>query len=142
MSKNDIMIKKLLGTIEEKRTKLGTKPRMSLKTNGLFMFENKQVNINTISLLNDCIVMVAEFIYLRDSYTKAIKELEIEILKAPKHFGYSIEEWIEDFKLKAKIIQWKTEDTNIKNLESKLKNLRSEDLKTSDALDDIAAALK
>jgi len=142
MSVNDDKIKKLLGVIDEKREKLGTKPRMMLKTNGLIKFDNgKTVNINTINSLVDCVRTVAEIITVRDSYNKAAEALDIYLIDIPKFNGYSIEEWIEDFKLKVKIIQWNIEDKNIRNLESKLKNLRSEDLKTTDALDDISKDL-
>lgn len=141
MSQNDVKIKQLLGVIETKRKALGTKPRMALKTNGLLKMEGKSININTINSLNDCIRIVADAIGTRDSYIKAADLLGIDTAEIPKYNGSSIEEWIEDFKLKVKIIQWVIEDKNIKNLESKLKNLRSEDLKTADALEDITSAL-
>ncbi len=142
MSKNDDKIKQLLGVIETKRVTLGTKPRMSLKTNGLLKLEGKSVNINTVNSLVDCIRTVADIINVRDSYTKAAEVLEVDIIEIPKYNGFSFEEWIEDFKLKVKIIQWMIEDKKIKALESNLKNLRSEDLKTADALEDITSALK
>jgi hypothetical protein len=52
-------------------------------------------------------------------YTNRLKEIKIN--------GFSIEEWIDDFKLKVAIIKWTVEDKKIKALELKLKDLRSED---------------
>ena len=138
MSKNDNKIKKLLGIIETRRNELGTKPRMSLKTNGLLKINDKYININTINSLNDCIHIVAEIV----NFQAAATLLNINTIDMPKYNGFTIEEWIDDFKLKVKIILWTIEDKKIKMLELKLKDLRSEDLKTADALDDIANELE
>ena len=142
MAKNDDKIKELLSVIETKRTALGTKPRMTLKTNGLLKMKDKTVNINTVNSLTECIRIVADIIDVRDSFSKAAELLDIETFELPKVNGFSAEDWIEDFKLKVKIILWAVEDKKIKALESKLKDLRSNDLKTADALDDIEGALK
>jgi len=142
MSKNDEQIKKLLDAITAKRDALGTKPRMVLKTNGILKSndDTRGININTVNTLDICIHSIAAIIGERSSYMEAAKALEVEY-ESPKYNGFSIEEWIEDFKLKAKIIKWMAEDKKIKALESKLKDLRSEDLKTADALSDIANSL-
>ena len=39
-NENDIKIKSLLKTIEEKRNQLGTKPKVAWKTNGIIKLEN------------------------------------------------------------------------------------------------------
>lgn len=142
MSANDTKIKELLTVIEKKRAKLGPKPRMSLKTNGLLKQDDKSININTINTLDECIREVANINQTHESYIKAAKLLNIEDIEMPKINGFSIEDWIDDFKLKVEVIKWAIEDKNIKSLESKLKDLRSEDLKTADALDEISKLLK
>lgn len=141
MSNNDKQIKTLLSAIEDKRTKLGDKPRMSLKTNGILKTDDgRSININTINSLDGCISAVASMIGFSNTYVEAAKLLDVECEK-PKYNGFPTEEWIEDLKAKASVIKWMKEDKKIKALEAKLKDLRSEDLKTADALDDIASAL-
>lgn len=142
MSANDTQIKTLLGAIEEKRKKLGTKPRMVLKTNGIFKVGDGYVtlNINTVNTITSCIDMVAIIVKDQSAYTEAAKLLDVKY-EEPKYNGYTADDWIDDFKLKASIITWMAEDKKIKALESKLKDLRSEDLKTADALGDIAKDL-
>jgi hypothetical protein len=141
MSANDAKIKDLLAVIEKKHTQLGPKPRMSLKTNGLLKQDDKSININTINTLDECIRAIASINQVHESYVKAAKLLGIEDVEMPKINGFSIEEWIDDFKLKVAIIKWTVEDKNIKALELKLKDLRSEDLKTADALNEISSLL-
>jgi len=142
MSANDAKIKELLSTIEKKKANLGSKPRMSLKTNGLLKQDDKSININTINTLEECIRAVADIYQTHESYIKAAAMLNIEKIDLPKINGFSIEDWIEDFKLKVAIIRWTIEDKKIRALESQLKDLRSEDLKTADALDEISNSLK
>jgi hypothetical protein len=141
MSKNDEQIKKLLGSIKEKRNKLGTKPKLSLKTNGLLKTDDGYgININTVNTVEACIVAVATIVVDRDAKSEAAKLLDVDY-EAPKYNGFPLEDWIEDFKVRASVLKWKAEDMKIKTLEKKLKDLRSEDLRTADALDDIASEL-
>ena len=141
MSKNDEQIQKLLGVITTKRDALGKRPQMRLKTNALFKtYEGKTINLNTVNSLDGCINAVATIIGARDAYVEAAKLLEVDY-ESPNYNGFPVKDWIDDFKLKASIITWATGDKKIKTLESTLKNLRSEDLKTADALADIAGDL-
>ena len=143
MSANDVKIKQLLSSIEDKRKKLGTKPKMSLQTNGLLKCdEGKVININTINSQDECVRIVADIVTIRDSYIKAADLLGINASEETKYYGFSIKEWLADFKLKVDIIKWTDEDKKIKALEQKLKSLRSEDLKTADALGEIEDLLK
>ena len=55
--------------------------------------------------------------------------------------GFSFNEWVHDLKLRASIIKWDVEKKKLNKLESKLKDLRSDDAKTEDSLSDIMSEL-
>jgi hypothetical protein len=143
-SKNDEKIKELLEIINLKRKNLGKKPKIFLRTNALLEMEGENIlNINTIQRLSECINIVSKILHKQELYTRAAKILDIEI-KENEHkiSGFPVNDWIADLKSKADLIKWNIENKNIKAIEAKLKNLRSEELKTSDELDDISTALE
>jgi len=142
MGKNDEQVRKLLTVIEEKESKLGTKPRAQWKTNGVFRLPVKagHVNINTVNDINICIGVIADL--LRESHfiKEAAKLLEVGH-EAYQWGGSTIEEWIHDFKLRASMLKWDAEKKKLDALKRKLKALRSEDAKTEDAISDIMKEL-
>jgi hypothetical protein len=141
MSKNDEKIKELLEVISTKREELGSRPRMSLKTNGLLSTKDTVININTINDIEGCVATASLIIRERDLYNKAAELLGVKTLTSSEIAGFPAEDWIDDIKLKASTIKWSLEDKKIKSMEKKLKDLRSEDQKTADELDSIAGDL-
>lgn len=127
-TQNDAKIKELLNQIEQKKTQMGTKPRASWRTNGVI----NEYNINTINSIGVCILLAAELLNQKKLRVEACEFLGVESVD---HSG--IDDALEDIKLRAQIIKWDEEKKKLSALESKLKNLRSEDAKTEDALADI-----
>lgn len=141
MAKNDDKIKAVLKTIESKREKLGTKPANNLKTNGVLIKEpGSHLNLNTINDIKTCVDTVAFILQKKNLIEESVKLLEIEYADYTFN-GYSFEDWLCDFKLRASIITWNQEKKKLTALEKKLKDLRSEDAKTDDAISDIMAEL-
>ena len=75
MSKNDEKIKELLGIIDTKKKLLGKKPRMLLKTNGLFKDNNHSINLNIINSIEVCLEHTAFLIRKRDSVKITLKRI-------------------------------------------------------------------
>lgn len=70
-------------------------------------------------------------------------QMSIKDLKLGKYeiSGYPVGDWINDIKMKLRIIAQKNEEDNLKVLENKLNKLLSEDKKTELELDSIAELL-
>ena len=131
MAKNDKKVKELLVQIEEKKNSLGARPRASWKTNGLLKYGDEAVNINTVMTTEKCVEAVTHL--LKEQYFKK---------NASDYLGVAFvagdaDDYLQDFKLRAEMLKWDKENAKLKVLEAKLKELRSEDAKTADALSDI-----
>jgi hypothetical protein len=128
-NQNDEKIKTLLASIEHKKTQMGTKPKPIWLTNGVI----EERNINTITSIDVCIFLTAQLISKQESTQKACEFLGVAV----QDHGTEIEDALQDLKLRVQIIQWDREKKKLTALETQLKNLRSEDAKTEDALEDI-----
>lgn len=140
MSNNDNKIKELLAQIDKKKSALGDKPKAHLKSNGVLKLSGKQVNIHTINTINACVLFAAEFVFEKQAHIEACKFLEVSEQSSERIT--QINEYLDDLKLRVKIINWEADKIKLDAMVSKLKDLRSEDAKTADALDDISKALE
>ena len=131
-NQNDNKIKELLKSIEQKKEKMGAKPKPSWKTNGIVA----ERNINTINSVDVCVELASQLIGKKESYDKAC-----EFLGVKKESNTDIDDSLSDLKVRVQIIQWDIEKRKLNAMELQLKNLRSEDAKTEDELDDIVKAL-
>lgn len=59
-----------------------------------------------------------------------------------KYGGYSVEDWVADFKLRMSMINYNQEKKKLDSLQSKLKELVSQEVKTAEELEEIAKLLK
>jgi len=132
---NDKKIKDLLTAIETKRKALGSKPKAQWKTNGVL----ESTNINTINSLDKCVFLASRLLQER-SVTKEACEF-LGVPQQDSERSSWINDALDDVKLRTQIIKWEAEKKKLQAMESKLKDLRSEDAKTADALADIASAL-
>lgn len=131
-NQNDNKIKELLKSIEQKKEKMGAKPKPSWKTNGIVA----ERNINTINSVDVCVELASQLIGKKESYDKAC-----DFLGVKKESNTDIDDSLSDLKVRVQIIQWDIEKRKLNAMELQLKNLRSEDAKTEDELDDIVKAL-
>jgi hypothetical protein len=132
--KNDKKIKEYLTLIEAQKQSLGTKPRASWLTNGLLKYNGEAVNINTVMSVEKCVEIVSHLLKEQYFNDKAYAYLGLDPASADS--GY-----LQDFKLRAAMLVWDNKNAKLKALEAKLKELRSEDAKTSDAISDIMSQL-
>lgn len=141
MAKNDKKIKELLNVITKKKNDLGDKPRPAWKTNGIFKYDMvSHTNINTINTIPVCISIVSAILQEKVMSEEAAKLLEVEY-EAPTWNGFSFDDWLHDFKLRASVITYDAEKKKLTKLENKLSDLRSEDAKTEAAISDIMSEL-
>ena len=132
-TQNDEKIKTLLQSIETKKTQMGQKPKATWLTNGVI----EERNINTITTIDVCVSLASQLISKQDSQTKACEFLGVTVKDCSNEITYALS----DLKLRVQMIQWDAEKKKLTALEKQLKDLRSEDLKTEDALADITKSL-
>ena len=138
---NDAKIKELVKVVEEKREKLGKKPKFVLNTGGMIKDQNgTPLNINVLTE-EKVIIALSYAIFEAEAVAKAHEALGIEDKEILVQ-GVPFEDLKEDLTNRYKALQWDVENKKLKKLENQLKDLRSEDAKKSDALDDIADLLK
>lgn len=140
MSKNDDKIKALLTDINAKKEALGVKPRANWKTNGIIKSLDSDTNINTINTTDKCVLLAARFLLEKSCYVEACKFLDLPD-KDSEHVSYT-NDVLSDIKLRSQMIAWDIKKKQLEFMEKKLKDLRSEDAKTEDALADIENSLK
>ena len=134
MSTHDEKVQALLKQVNDKKKSLGTKPRGNWN-NGVIDGQN----INTATI-DKCVELAAKLISEKASVTDAcvFLGLDPDINKRTS----VIDGALEDLKLRVAILNYDLEKRKLAVLEKQLKDLRSEDLKTADALSDIMDALK
>lgn len=127
-SVNDAKIKALLQTIETKRDSLGIKPKATWETNGVINGRN----INTLTSIESCVTLASELMLQKGFYDAACNFLEVDAVSLDLVKG--IDDALKDVKLRVQMIKWDNEKKKLTAAEKQLKDLRSEDLKTEDAL--------
>lgn len=137
MSNNDNKIQTLLSAINEKKKTLGPAPKMFLDSNGKLP---SGLNINTLNSVDACVLAASELMLQRNAGQQACEFLGVEV--SSSETLKSLDTYLADLKRKVSVINWKAEEAKLQKMEKQLKDLRSEDAKTKDALDDIEALLK
>lgn len=141
MAKHDTKIKQLLSKIEAEKKSLGKRPRAVLNTNGLFRFDNSNhFNLNTVSDVGYLVRALGFLLEKQATQAEAAKRLGVEGYVFDWK-GYSLEDWEADFKMRADTIAWNAKQKKLQALQKKLKDLRSEEAKTGDALSEIEGML-
>lgn len=108
-------------------------------TTAVLNLPNMKLNLQTAKE-PAIVAALAELLSMQDYHLKAAK-----ILDSKSAFivdGYTIEEWQNDFKLRLNKIKAKNEKEKLDNLEQRLKNIMSEDLKRSKELEAIMNELE
>jgi hypothetical protein len=139
MSKNDDKIKALLIDIDKKKKEMGEKPRASWKTNGILRVSGDEANINTVNSTDRLVELTAKLLSEKANYSEACQFLGLQEKTSSK--VSLINDTLEDVKLRTQMVLWDIEKKKLDVMERKLKDLRSEDAKTEDALADIAKEL-
>jgi len=143
MTKHDDKIKTLLSTVENQKNNLGTKPRASWKTNGIFKYEggSNYFNLNTVKEPQPLIDALATLLVRESRQDQAAHRLDAQA-KPFEWDGYTIAGWEADFKLRIEILKWDAKKAQLEATQKKLKSLVSDEAKTEMELADIEKLLE
>lgn len=142
MNELDNKIEKQLLIIENKKAELEKDQELidaNWKTSGRFITFNGEDKRLKVMEKDAIIALCSELIFKKESFDKAKSILEIEDEFMIDSFSY--DDWIFDIKKRLATITKKSKLQELENLESRLKNIMSEDLKRSKEFDDISKLL-
>jgi len=142
MAKNDDAIKSLMAKVATQKQTLGSKPKVSWKTNGIFKF-NSDVHLN-LNTVRDPIMLVdalALLLGMSKNRLEAGKALGVDVPDFSFN-GYDISEWVDDFKTRIAVITWEAKKSALDLTEAKLAALVSEEARTEMELEKIAKSLE
>jgi len=141
MSKNDDKIKVLLAKVEEMKSSLGTKPKVSWLTNAVFKYKDgAYFNLNTVKDPSDLVTALSYLLEKESLTNEAAKRLGVES-KSFVWDGFSVSEWEKDFKKRVEVIKWDEKKANLDATQKKLNQLMSEDARTGAELENIEKLL-
>lgn len=134
MSKNDDRILELKKQVENKKKEMAKKNiKFVPETNLIIEINGQKMNINVLSEKD-----LKSLLVILNMYRISAADLEMNDFEIS---GYKVDQWINDVKAKINMKTLKREETELKELESKLDKLLSDDKKTELELDSIAALL-
>lgn len=135
MNKNDEQILMLKEKIETKKEELKKVKRFSPITNCVIDLDgnDRKTNIQVLSKEQLKLLLIKLNMYKMSAENLGIIDVSMD--------GYRLEEWITDIKAKLTDLERKQKEVNLKNMESKLVKLLSEDKKTELEISEIASLL-
>lgn len=140
MSKNDVAIKELLQKVEDQKSGLGKKEKVSWLTNGIFKKDGTNwFNINTVTDFSILAGALGLLICQEECFQQACRRLGVT--GEFKWDGYTLSDWEEDFKTRVRVVQWDNKNKILENTKKKLGTLVSEEVKTEMELEDIKKIL-
>lgn len=134
MSKNDEKVLQLKQQIEEKKKALSKIKKFTATTNCSINFEGSQININTLQK-EGLVQLYVKLNALQQSAT------DLGLLDDFNISGYNISEWVEDVKNKLEALTIKQEEFKLKQMETRLTQLLSDDKKVELELEEIIKSL-
>lgn len=142
---NDNLILKLKEEIKSRRKEIAeTECNLPNRTNMTFSFSEKisdSVNLNAISSVEALIKMHSTLKSMKDSYEESAKILNVESIPKFTWMGYEFCHWEHDIKNKISKIQLTEKKNKLNQLEEKLNQLMSTELKTQLTLEEISGQL-
>lgn len=136
MSKNDARVAQLRLDIEAKKTALKNRSsRFVPVTNCSLELDGQRYNLNVLK--QDEILLVGAKIQSLITAATALWGKADGVVVS----GYKLEDWLTDLKSRIEVVSVKAEEAKLAQLDTQLKQLLSEDARTANALDDIAALL-
>ena len=134
MNKNDDRILELKKQVENKKKEIAEKNvKFVPETNFVIEINGIKTNINVLNEKDLKSLLVILNMYRMSAVDLEMNDFEIS--------GYKVNQWMNDVKSKINMKTLKREETELKELESKLDKLLSDDKKTELELDSIAAFL-
>jgi hypothetical protein len=142
MTKNDIKIEALLKKIEAQKKELGAKPKSVLITNGVLSIYGMVYNINVCTIPQ---LVEAYAVLMKNTQEESYMEAASKILGVDRPeraiCGYSVTSWEEDIKNRVNALRWNAKKAELDKAEATLKQMVSEDVKTTNAIADFEKML-
>lgn len=138
----DKQVQELLKLAEEKRQRITNVEEPKWTTKGEFKFGKGQEVAFNVRTITDENVFINALGFLNDrekSFKQASEELEIE--GEFSWFGYSVDDWKSDFKIRLSQLRAEREKKELESIEKELDGLISDDLRAQLKLDKLTKAL-
>lgn len=141
MAKHDDKIKELMAKVEVQQSGLGTKPKASWLTNGIFKYKDgSYFNLNTVKSHQQLVEALAAVLERQTVLQEAASRLGVQA-EPVLWDGYSTEDWTADFKKRIEVILWEERKTQLEATKKKLGTLVSEEARTGMELENIEKLL-
>lgn len=124
----DTQIDQLIEKINKKKAEIGKAEKSSWNTNLSFSYTEKPgdaVNLNIVRDVSEIIRMAGFLRYRERAYAEGAKELGVSKPPVFKWQGYSVSDWLEDFKVKLTKMQISAERKKLEDLEARLDKIIS-----------------
>ena len=126
--------------IQEKRKLIEKVERLVWQTNSVIVSGGVNKNLQTIGTTEECVALFAEIVAKSEAYDKANFLLDSKIPFT--HLGFSLGQWQNDFKTRMATISIVKEKKKLKDLETALESLESNEVKQNKILAGIEAELE
>jgi len=127
-SEKDKMVDQLIEVVQRKKNEIEKTEKAKWQTNCSFSFNpetNQRINIQTIGDVDTIVSMAAHLIQKMESIYKAASMLEVEAKF--EWMGFTLEQWMADFKTRVEKIQISQKKQELKDLEARLDKLVSKE---------------
>lgn len=134
----------LIAEIKKQKEEIGKADRPSWRTNCAFAYvegSSATQNIQVLSSVRDLICIVACLLDKRASYDHAAKLLGVENPPTFTWCGFTVEDWVEDLKLRINKIQIASKRKKLETLEARLNAVISPELRAELELEAITSEL-
>lgn len=141
MNINDSKVIELMEQIKIRKNELEN-VKFTPKTNLILNFEDKVININTLSY-DDLKLLACKLVSIHDAESYLISSGHVPFKeKQMKISGYELRYWIDDICLKMSTIRYREDKKELDKLEKKLEEMLSGDKKIELELKNIEEMLK
>lgn len=138
----DEQIQKLQQLVEQKKAEIKKIEKPNWKTNQSYKHKNNVYNILVIQDV-DLIIEIVGSLLMEQDYNRRAKEmLGIIDKKSAMKDGYSIDAWVDDFRLRLDKINIQTKRAQLEKIEKQLLELESPEIKERRQLEEIEKLLR
>lgn len=143
MASSDAAVLKLISDVEAKIKALPGAARPVYRTNCLYLGQVSQ-KLNNLHTINDTVslVLLASDLMIASEYYNKASLLISQEVPPLKISGFTTEEWLHDFKLRADVLKLAEQKKKLATLRKKLDGVMSDDLRRELELEEIKKELE
>lgn len=138
---SDAIVARLMEEVRKRRSEIAQAEKGAWRSNGVFSYDqnmNSAINLNVINDKSKLIEMAAFILSKERDHALAVTTLGIDEPPPFTWFGFSSENWIADFKTRINKLSIDAKRKKLEELENKLNNLVSPEMRRQMDLDAIA----